>query len=123
MPVDVGERQLRTGVRALAPTDQPGCGGPGPEVNVRGQLGDPGALALPAVLVERGLPRLLVEGQDRFADRFADRVAQREANLRLAARIGEVVTRAGAVGAGEDLAIKYRRGERLQRELKHIDVI
>ena len=68
-------------------------------------------------------PRWLLEAEDRVSDRLADRVAQREAHPRLAARVGEVVTGAGAVGAGKDLAPEYRLGQRVQRELKHINVI
>lgn len=42
---------------------------------------------------------------------------------RLAARVSEVVTGAGSVGAREDLIVKHRLQQRLQGELDHVDVI
>ena len=51
--VVVGERQLRAGVRALTPHDQPGSLRPGGELDAVGDLGDLAVLALGSVLVKR----------------------------------------------------------------------
>ena len=49
MPVEVGEGELRAGMRTLAPADQPGSLRPAVEVDLAGQLGHPRAVARLAV--------------------------------------------------------------------------
>src|SRR5260370_945364 len=56
VPVDVGEGELRAGVGTLAPADQPGSLRPTLEVDLAGQLGNPGAVTRLAIGVDRGLP-------------------------------------------------------------------
>jgi hypothetical protein len=53
----VEDRELGAGVRPLATADQPGAGRPGREVQLLSQLGDPGAVAVLAVAVDRLYPR------------------------------------------------------------------
>ena len=67
MPVEVGEGQLRSRVRALAPADQARRLGPARERDDVGQLGDPGAVAVLTVGVERRAPGVLGQGEDRAA--------------------------------------------------------
>lgn len=56
VPIVVGERQLRTGVRALAPNDQPGALRPTVQVDEVGDLGGLPVRAFPTVPVKRWDP-------------------------------------------------------------------
>ena len=56
VPVDIGEAQLGAGVRALAADDQPSVLGPRAELDLFGQLGDPGTIARTAIAVQRRPP-------------------------------------------------------------------
>ena len=58
VPVDVGEPQLRAGVRAFLADDHPHPGRPAGQVEQAGELGDPGAVADLAVGVVGRCPRL-----------------------------------------------------------------
>jgi hypothetical protein len=62
----VEDLQVHAGMRALAAHDQPRSLEPGREVDIVGQLGDPGALALFGIAVDRALPCLLGCLQDRL---------------------------------------------------------
>jgi hypothetical protein len=53
VPVVVAERQLRAGMRALTPDQEPGSGGPGRQVEPLGDLADLPVGALGAGLVKR----------------------------------------------------------------------
>src|SRR3954467_10624908 len=64
VPVDVGERELGAGVRALAADDQTGPLRPAVQRDMAGQLGHPRALARLVVTVDRGPPRRLGQGED-----------------------------------------------------------
>jgi hypothetical protein len=123
VPVDVGERQLRSRVRALAADDQSRALGPRVERDTAGQLGDPRALAQLAVAVDRGPPRRFGQREDRFAHVLVDRVAEREPHARLAARRGERVAGAGGVRAREDRPLQRLGRELLERGLEHLEVI
>ena len=68
VPVDVGERELGAGVRALATDDQARALRPGVERDVAGQLGHPGALA-------RAAPSALIAGRHAASGRA--RIASR----------------------------------------------
>ena len=63
VPIKIGERELRSGVRTLAPADQPGTGWPGIEIDLAGQLGYPRSLAWLAVLACRGPPKRSLEAR------------------------------------------------------------
>jgi hypothetical protein len=116
--------QLRAGVRALAPHDQPGSRRPGRELDAVGDLRDLPVLALAAILVERRNPRALVDLEDRGTDRRGQLVAEREAHVRCAAVVGELVRRARGVRAHEDLdRLDLRGRDLLQRPVKHRHVI
>ena len=86
MAVEVGEGELRAGVWALAPADQPRALRPAFEVDVVGQLGDPRAVSRLPVSVDRSRPCLLPQGEDRVAGPLVDRVAKRETDPGLPAR-------------------------------------
>jgi hypothetical protein len=70
--VDVGEPQLRAGVRAFLAGDQPHPLRPGGQVQHAGDLGDLRALADQALVVMGRCPGLLRDGQDRGADPGGD---------------------------------------------------
>lgn len=53
MSVEIGERELRAGVRTLTPADQPGSLRPVGKVDFAGQLGDPRSVTRLAVLIDR----------------------------------------------------------------------
>lgn len=97
--VQVGEGQLRAGVRALAPADKTRPGRPAFGVDPVGELGDPCSLALLPVDVDRWAPSALSQREDRLPDWLLDRIADREADARLAAGEGELVR--GAPAASE----------------------
>jgi hypothetical protein len=86
MSVVIGEGELSAGVGPLAATDQPGGGRPFVELDVRRQLGDPGAVARLPVAVDCRYPRALGQIEDRGARRDVDGVAERELNVAVAAR-------------------------------------
>ena len=78
VPVEVGEAQLRARVRDLLAHDQPRPFRPAAEVELPGQLGDPGPLALLLpVGVERRTPAPLRQRQRRLPDPLVDVVAKR----------------------------------------------
>jgi hypothetical protein len=103
VPVGVAERQLRAGMRALAPDEDPGPGGPGRQVESLGDLADLPVGALGAGLVKRARPALAGCLEDRGADRFGDLVADGEPDLRLARPVEQLGSRSGgqrSSGAG-----------------------
>jgi hypothetical protein len=68
--VSVGNAQLRAGVRALFPQDQPGSGRPPGQIEQAGGLGEPGPVAgldLDAGLGGAGLARLTRRGSTPIA--------------------------------------------------------
>src|SRR5215212_9532740 len=118
--VVVGERQLRAGVRALAPHDQPGSLGPGGQIDAGGDLGDLAVGALGAVLVERRNPSVLGNFEDRGADRLGQLVADRKAQVGLAAVVDEAVRGAGGIRAHQDLdALDVLGRDLLKRQVQH----
>ena len=71
----VEDRELRAGVWALAPADQPRPLSPSRQVQVLCQLGDPGAVTPGTIGIDRLCPRGLWEPEDRLARGLIDRVA------------------------------------------------
>src|SRR5919197_506551 len=61
--------------------------------------------------------------EDRSTDAVVELVADREPDVRLAAVGGERVRRAADVRPDEDLAVRIRGGELLEREGEHREVI
>lgn len=56
VPVGIGERQLRAGMRAFLAQDQPRVGRPGRQIPQIGGLADPGAFADATVGADRRIP-------------------------------------------------------------------
>ena len=110
-------------MRALAPADQPGALRPVGEVDLAGQLGHPRSLARLAVLIDRRLPRRFRQGNERFADGLGERIAEREADVALAAGVGEIVAGAGGIRAREDLPVQRAPRQLLEREIQQREVI
>ena len=119
----VKDLELRAGVGALPAHDQPRALGPGGEIDVLAQLGDPGALAHLASGVDRALPCRLGRLQDRLAHPLVDLVADREADAGVAAILREGVGAPTDVGAYEDLAVEVLGRQLLERHLQHLEVI
>ena len=71
----------------------------------------------------RLLPCALRQAGERVADALVDVEAEREAQLAVAAELRQLVARAGAVGAHQDLPGKRLGVELLERELQHGSVI
>src|ERR1019366_9770060 len=88
--VVVGERQLRAGMRALTPNDQPGTFGPACELEAVGDLDHLAVLTVGAVLVERRNPSLLWGLEDRLADGVGEVVAEREPHPSFSAVVGQL---------------------------------
>src|SRR3954452_1034645 len=86
---DRGRHELRARVQALTPADQPRAVRPHGQVHSFGQLGDPRALTVAAVSVDRLHPRRLWEFEDRLADGVVELIADREADVRVAAVGGQ----------------------------------
>jgi hypothetical protein len=80
MPVQIGERELRAGMRTLATADQPRPIRPIGKVDLAGQLGRPRPVTRLAVLAYRRPPRRFIQRQQRLADRLGELVAEREAD-------------------------------------------
>jgi hypothetical protein len=124
VPVDIGEPQLRAGVRALLADDDPHPGGPVAGVQQARDVRDPRAVPdLPAPVIGRcprigrGLPDRLGDG---VGDRHADRVVQPP---RLRGQPGEELMRAAAgISADQDLAPQVS-GQLREREPGRLDVI
>lgn len=106
VPVEVSERELRAGVRALAPADQPGPIRPVGEVDLASQFGHPRAVARLAALADRRPPGGFLERKQGFAHRFGELVAKREPDPRLPAGVGEIMARASRIRARQDVPIK-----------------
>ncbi|KOT97336.1 hypothetical protein ADK87_19600 [Streptomyces sp. NRRL F-4711] len=70
--VQVEQRQLGAGMRALTPHDDPRAVGVALQLHKAGQLGGLRAGAQGAVLFQRGMPDVPGQGADRAADRFGD---------------------------------------------------
>ena len=81
-----------------------------------GQLGDPGAVPLGTVGVNRLYPSGLWKFEDCLADRLIERVADREADVRLAAVGAESVRGAADVRPDQDLAIEILGRELRERQ-------
>ena len=121
--VQIGERELGTGVRALASADQAGAVRPLGEVDRAGQLAHPRPVALLAVTVDRRPPRRFLNRPKRLADRLGERIAQRESDPRLAAGVGEIVARASRIRPGHDVAVQRAVGELLERQVQQPEVV
>jgi hypothetical protein len=92
--VEVEHRQLGAGVRALAADDDPDAVGVAVQVDHAGQLGDLGADAQGAVLLQRGVPDLIGQGADHAADRLGDGMSDRVlSDFRFAHVLGSGVVR------------------------------
>ena len=89
--VMVGERELRAGVRALAPDDQSDPVAPGGQIDGVGDLRDLTVVAHGAVLVQRRNPGVLEDLEDRLPDRLGQLVADREAHVALTAVVDQPV--------------------------------
>ena len=89
--VMVGEAQLRAGMRALPTNDHPGISGPGGQVEQVGDLGDLPVLARLPVLVERRLPGILGQGEDRRPDGLSEVKPDREADARVTTCVEQLV--------------------------------
>ena len=122
--VVVGERQLRAGVRALTPDDQPGALGPAGQIDVLGDLSDLAVLALASRPGRAREPKHARDFEDRGADRVGQVVAEREAQLPLTAVVGQVVRGAGGVCAHQDLdALDVLGRDLLKRPVEHRHVV
>ena len=102
----VEDLKLRARVGSLPADNQPRALRPGGEVDVGGELSDPGAVAVLTVGVDRLYPRGFRQLEDRTADTVVQLVADREADVRLAAVGGERVRRATDVCPDEDVAVQ-----------------
>jgi hypothetical protein len=103
MPVMVGERELRAGVRALAPDDHPRALGPAAQIEELGDLAHLPVGAIRPVLIDRRDPGALWDLEDRGADGLGQVIADRELDLTLAAPVQQLVASAGAINAKHDL--------------------
>jgi hypothetical protein len=122
VPVGVGERQLRAGVGILTAADRPGAGRPAGQVEAR-KLGDLGALARPAVGVDRRRPGVGGHGQHRGADALVGRQADREPHATRAKVVGEGVGGAGGVGPHHHRLLPGGRWELRQRQVGDLGVV
>ncbi len=102
VPLVVDERQLRTGMRALAAHDHPGTVGPARQVQATGELGDLAVLARRAVRVKRRGPGFLGQGEDREPDRLGEIEPDAVADLAVAAELQQLVRQPGRVGPYHD---------------------
>jgi hypothetical protein len=122
--VVAAEAELYARVRALATHDYAGARGPRGEVEMVGELGHPGALALLAVLADRRPPRGLREAGDRLADALGEIEAHQQADASGAQLVGELVGGGGAVGADHDLSLLDNPArELLELQLDDLDVV
>ena len=110
-------------MRPPATTDHPSPLRPAFEVDLLGQLRHPLPVVWLSVLIDRRPPRRFLKAVQGLANGLAERIAEREANHGPAARIGEVVARAGRVRARE--VSPFERAERhlLEREIEQLEVI
>src|SRR5665213_2989320 len=130
---DVEQRELRTGVRTLAPTEQSGPLRPGGEVTQIGELGDPRAFANSSVELDRLCPLLLLGEEECTPHLGIDRKPDRELAVPLDKATDEVVRRARRVRAHEDrvqnlfgkiaglmarLVLGWERSDRLVQQLE-----
>jgi hypothetical protein len=92
--IEVEQGQLGAGMRALAADDDPGAVGVAVRVDHAGQLGDLGAGAQGAVLLQRGVPDLIGQGADRAADRLGDGMSDREGYVDASGAQGPQVSQA-----------------------------
>ena len=126
MPVDVGEGQLRAGVRALTAHDHARTLRPVIELEPVGDLGDLRALALLAVLAQRGAPRIVGQREDRAAHLLGQIEPDQVADPGVARGLAELQRRAGRVGPQHDLGLQVSDDvarELLERLLEHRDLI
>ena len=123
MAVDIGERELRPGVRPLAANESPRTLGPAREVEVPGDLDVPvGAFA--AVLIARRNPDGVGDLEDRGPDRFGQVIADRGAHGAVSAPVQQLVARTGTVDAQQDLdRLDVRRGDLLKRGVGDRDLV
>jgi hypothetical protein len=119
----VGERQLRAGVRTLAPDDQPGPLRPAGQIDHVGDLTDLAVVARRGVLVKRWDPGVLRDLEDRGADLLGQLVADGEPHVPLAAVVHEPVRRAGGIGAHQNLEALDVLGWDLRQRPVHDDLV
>jgi hypothetical protein len=128
VPVDVGERELGAGMRALAADDEPGAGGETVGGESAGDLADFGVFPQVPVDVDGCDP---VGGDpDGFADRFGDRQADGEPDVQVlllaqGPDVGEeAVAGAGRITAQQDRgAVPVRVGDLGEGVVEDGDVV
>ena len=100
----IEDLELRAGMRPLAADDQPGALRPGREIDAVRELGHPCAVTVLSVGVDRLLPLVFRDFEDRGADGVGQLVADREPDTGLAAAGGERVGAPADIGADQHLA-------------------
>ena len=107
VPVDIGERELRAGMGALAADEHARPGGPAGQIEQVGDLTDLPVGPVAAVLIDRANPGVIGDLGDRAADRLGeiepDRVLQRPDPLLL-----ECPRRPGRDAAARTVALLAR---------------
>ena len=117
-------------MRALLSHDHPGADRPARKIEVPRHLGDERPVSDPAVLLDRVLPVLVLEREDRVAHRRGDRKAEAEPAADLDTGTGEAVRRTGSVRP-DDIAWRGAalrpwpggRGQALDREVEDALVV
>jgi len=102
VPADIGEPQLRAGVRPFPADDQPRSFRPGGQVDAAGDLGDLRAVAGLPVDVVGGSPGPGRDPEDRVLDGLVDGEPEGERAAPLPDGGGERVGGARGVGADQD---------------------
>ena len=121
--VQIGEGQLRTGMRTLAPTDQPGPVRPVGEIDFVGQLGHPRPSRGSPSWSAAAPPCRSFNAKQGFAHRLADQIAERETDIALPTGVREIVARPGGIRARENLPIKRVPRQLPKRQIERLDVI
>ena len=127
MPVEVGDAQLRAGVRSFLAHDHPHPRRPGREVEQAGDVGDPRAVTDCAVAVVGRRPRLLRHLRQRRAEGVGQGEPDRVRQPLRDQPVQELVRAPGAVGADQHLppgpGPAPVTGQLRQRGLDHGDVV
>jgi hypothetical protein len=103
VPVHVGERQLRAGVRPFTADDHPATHRPCAEIELARDLSDLTIATLAAVRVARRDPTVLRDLQNLRTDLLAEVIANGEPQVAVSAVINEAVSRAGRIRPDQDL--------------------
>ena len=106
VPVDIGEPQLRTRVRALRPDDDPHPFRPPVQVDDAGQFSDPRAVPLSTVTVIGRGPGLFRERVDRRGGALTQPETHRVRQALIGEPPHELMRPTGPVGADQHLPTK-----------------